>query len=85
MIHRLARRAGLYLWHRFVADGSAIMLMGTGGQRAILDIAEAAIITGDDTPPGPWRDLLDGLVRDTGCTIDLIPDAIGKDEDLMPV
>ncbi|MCB5200241.1 hypothetical protein LGQ03_13400 [Loktanella sp. TSTF-M6] len=81
LIYRLARRGSLHLRHRFVADGSAIMLMGKSGERAILDMAETVIITGDDIPLGPWRDLLDRLVRDAGCTIDLIPDAVTQNDD----
>ena len=59
--------------------------MGPGGQRAILDMAETVIITGDDIPLGPLRDLLDRLVRDAGCTIDLISDLDVQDDQLMPL
>ncbi|KQI67916.1 hypothetical protein AN189_12565 [Loktanella sp. 3ANDIMAR09] len=55
--------------------------MGTSGERAILDITEKIIITGSDIPLGPWRGFLDRLVRDAGCTIDLIPDAVTQNDD----
>ena len=60
------------------------MLMGPDEERAILDITEKVIITGNDIPLGPWRDLLDRIVRNAGCTIDLLPDTRDESDDLLP-
>ena len=61
------------------------MLMGPGGERAILDMAETVIITGDDAMAGAWRDFLDGLVRDADCKIDVIPDTRDPGDDPIPL
>ena len=85
MILRLARRVGLHLRHRFVAGDTAIMLMGPGGERAILDTAEMAIITGDADLSGKWSNVLDDIVHESGCRIALIPDTPEQAEDPMPL
>ena len=61
------------------------MLMGPGGERAILDMTETVIILGDDAMDGAWRDFLDGLVRDADCKIDVIPDTSEQADDPMPL
>lgn len=84
MIYRLARKATLSLRHRFVAEGSAIMLIGPYGQRAILDIADAVVIADNANMSGTWGDFLSDLTRDAGCKMQVVRDEPEEDINLTP-
>lgn len=49
------------LRHRFVARGSAVMLMGQDGQRAILDMQTRSLIADDEPTGSAWNDMLEAI------------------------
>ncbi|SEN34400.1 hypothetical protein SAMN04488003_113116 [Loktanella fryxellensis] len=60
------------------------MMIGAAGERAILDMKEHVVITGDEDLSGKWSDVLDGIVQEAGCKVEVIPDTPKQTDDPMP-
>lgn len=61
MIYGAAQKSEVSLKHRFVARGSAVMLMGKDGQRAILDMRDRHLIPDDELTSDGWSGMLDAI------------------------
>jgi len=84
MIYRLARSINLHMRHRFVAEGSAIILMGPDRQRAILDIVESEVIVDGEDLSGEWGDFLQGFTQEAECKMRPTQDEPEPRSDLSP-
>lgn len=63
-----ARNKKLKLRHRFVQDvqgNEGILLCGSDGERAMIDLSRAVIIDSEDADASPWRAFLEDVSYST--------------------
>ena len=66
-IYQAAKMSGFPMRHRFVANGSAIMLHGARGEVAIFDLYDGTFISSSEDGPAAWNDYFHALTRFTDC------------------
>ena len=57
-MYRAAKQVGVQVRHRFVAKGSAVMLIGPEGDRAVLDMVDGSIIEDGGPTEARWSTFL---------------------------
>ena len=66
-VYAAAEEARFPITHRFVANGSAIILRGTAGAVAILDLQNGGFMPSGEDDLGMWGDYFAALQRFTDC------------------
>lgn len=67
-VYNAARKSGVVLRHRFGLQGSAITLIGDGGNLAAIDMVERHVLSEGDQSDEYWQNFLDDFAGSTGCT-----------------
>lgn len=66
-IYKAAERSEFPVRHRFVANGSAIMLRGARGQVAVFDLQDGTFMPSSEDEATTWNDYFHALTQFTDC------------------